>query len=138
MANTKLHIEKERTASHGTTHEGEKLERQFWADIKNVNFRALETKLAPEFQSVHSDGIRNRVGELELIKNLDLGDFTLNDFRVTQQGDTTIVTYSVSADETIDDRRLSHRASPRLSVWRKNQGEWQLLAHVNLNPIGNR
>lgn len=118
--------------------EGERLERDLWNDMKTFNWNALEKKLAPEFQSVHNDGPRNRTGELALIKNLQLGNYTLSNFKTSQQGDTIIVTYTVSADETIDDRRLTTRPSSRLSIWRNHNGQWQWLAHANLISLGNR
>lgn len=118
--------------------EGERLERQLWEDMKTFNWDALEKKLAPEFQSIHNDGPRNRTGELALIKNLNLGNYSLSNFKTSQQGDTIIVTYTVSVDESIDARRLTDRPSYRLSIWRNHKGQWQWLAHSNLISLGNR
>jgi hypothetical protein len=120
------------------TSEGERLERQLWEDMKTFNLDALEKKLAPEFQSVHNDGPRNRTGELELIKNLHLGKYTLSNFKTSHQGDTIIVTYTTSADESIDARHLTGRPSNRLSVWRNHKGQWQWLAHANLISLDDR
>lgn len=115
------------------TFEGEKHERQIWDDIKSFNIEALERKIAAEFQSVHADGARNKVGELELIKNLDSSNFTLSKFKVSQLGDTFVVTYLVTVEETLDAKKQPKRTTPRMSVWKKNGGEWQMIAHANLN-----
>lgn len=122
----------------GTGTEGERLESQIWEDMRTFNWASLERKIAPEFQSIHNDGPRNRTGELALIKNLKLGKFTLSNFKSSHQGDTIIVTYTVSADETIDDRHLTGRSSQRMSIWRKHDGQWLWLAHANLASLGNR
>lgn len=121
---------------HATQHhipEGERLEREIWADFKSLNLKAIEKKIAPEFQSIHVDGPRDREGEIYLIKNLHLGNFTISNIKSTQQGDVIIVTYMISADETIDARRLPFRVSTRMSIWKKNKNnDWQWIAHANL------
>lgn len=113
--------------------EGEHLEREIWDNMKTFNWSELEKKIAPEFQSIHKDGPRDRTGELALIKNLNLGKYNLSNFKSSRQGDTLIVTYAISVDETIDDRRSSGRTTNRMSIWRNNKGQWQWLAHANLS-----
>lgn len=122
-------------AASPTAPEGEKLERQMWADMKAKNWPALEARIAPAFQSVHPDGVRDRTGEIALIKGLKLGEYTLKDFKVTQNGDDLIVTYSISVQETIDAKRLSTKPAMRLSIWKKTRSGWQWIAHANLNPM---
>ncbi|MBI4469642.1 MAG: nuclear transport factor 2 family protein [Acidobacteria bacterium] len=122
------------TAGH-TPSEGEKLERQFWADMKAGNWKAVESRIAPDFQSVHPDGPQGRAGEISLIKGLNLGEYTLTNFTVTQGGDTLVVTYWVSVLETIDGRRLPTKPAMRMSIWKKAQTGWQWIAHANLNPM---
>ena len=135
MAQTKPFAgQPEQSVSHGS--EGERLEKELWADMKAFNIKSLEHKIAPEFQSIHLDGPRNRVGELELIKNLHLGNYNISNFKSSQLGDTIVVTYTLSVDETIDERRLSRKPSPRMSVWKKKGNEWQWIAHANLISLG--
>ncbi len=122
-------------AKEQTSGEGEQIEKQFWEDMKTFNLKSLESKIAPEFQSVHSDGPRNKSGELELIKNLKLNHFSLSNFKITRHGDTLIITYTASASETIDERYLSHKPKPRMSIWQKKHDQWQIIAHANLHTI---
>lgn len=134
MVQTKTQPAHTASTSHN---EGERLEKQIWADMKALNMKEIEKKLAPEFQSIHLDGQRNRASELELIKNLHLGNYTISNLKSTEQGDTLIVTYQISVEETIDKRHLTHKASPRLSVWKRNRNnEWQWIAHANLISLG--
>src|SRR6185436_17117925 len=67
--------------------EGEKMERQMWADFKAKEWKAVESKIADGFQSIHPDGARDRSGEIALIENLKLGEFTLSNFKSTFNGD---------------------------------------------------
>ena len=119
-----------------TMSEGEKLERKMWTAVMAGNNAVIESMVAPGFQSVHEDGARDRAGEIKLLEGLDPLKVQFSDFKVTEQGDTIIVTYSVSVAESIDGKNLTNPApSPRQSVWIKTPSGWQWIAHANLNPI---
>ena len=120
---------------NSTTNDGEKMEKQMWEDIKAKNWEAVESKIAEGFQSVHPDGARDRAGEISLIKNLDVGQVGLSDLKSTVNGDNIVVTYMISAQETIDLERLPTKPAPRLSVWKKGASGWQWICHANLTPI---
>ena len=106
-----------------------------WEDIKAKNWSAVEGKIAERFQSVHADGARDRAGEITLIKKLNVGQVALSDFRSAINGDNIVVTYMISAQESIDLERLPTKPAPRLSVWKKGGGGWQWICHANLTPI---
>jgi hypothetical protein len=120
-----------------TMSEGEKLERKMWTMILLKNMAAVESMIAPGFQSVHQDGARNRDEEIALLKGLDPVKVQFSEFKVTEQGDTIIVTYGVSVTETIAGETLANPdPAPRQSVWIKTPSGWQWIAHANLNPMG--
>jgi hypothetical protein len=50
----------EETPAAAGAAEGEKMERQMWADFKAKEWKAVESKIADGFQSVHPDGPRDR------------------------------------------------------------------------------
>ncbi len=114
--------------------EGEALVRQFWADMKARDIEAVEAMLAPDFQSVHADGARDRAGELALIQRLDLGAYELSDFTTTASNDAMIVSYKVSTREDIDGKEQAPKAVPRLAVFQKTAAGWHMIAYANLNP----
>ncbi len=62
------------------------MERQMWADFKAKEWKVVESKIAEGFQSIHPDGPRDRVGEISLIEHLNLGEFTLSNFKSTVNG----------------------------------------------------
>jgi hypothetical protein len=115
--------------------EGEKMERQMWADFKAKNWKEVESKIAEGFQSIHPDGARNRAGEISLIEKLNLGEISFSNFKSTVNGDNMVVTYLIAVQETIDGKQLSRKPAPRLSVWKKGTHGWQWICHANLNPI---
>ncbi len=115
--------------------QGEKLVRKFWTDIKSRDIAAIEKYIAKGFQSVHQDGPRTREQEIELIKGLYLGEYTLSNFKVTQNGPVIVATYLVSVKENINGRRLSSQPASRLSIFLKKDDGWKWIAHANLKSL---
>ncbi len=115
--------------------DGEKMERDFWAAMKNQDWQEVESKIAEGFQSMHQDGPRTRAQEIELIRNLNLGEYTLGNFKVTQNGPAIVVSYTVSVTETIEGETLPTEPAGRISVWLRGDEEWQWISHVNMNPM---
>lgn len=118
--------------------DGEAMTRDVWAAMKAGDSAMLESRMSASFQSVHQDGARDRDGELELIRNLALGEYTLSDFRVTRAGDTLVVTYTVSVQETIGSEVLSKDPAPRMSVFQTSADGWQWIAHANLKGMASK
>ncbi|MEA3475674.1 MAG: nuclear transport factor 2 family protein [Candidatus Cloacimonadota bacterium] len=115
--------------------DGEKLVRQLWSDFKRNNRDVLENWIADGFQSVHEDGARGGEEEIKLLMNLNLGEYTLDNFKTTQNGNIVIITYTVSALETIEGKVLPTAPAERLSVFKKIGNDWKWIAHANLNPM---
>ena len=114
---------------------GKKLVRRLWNDIKARNMEAIEKWITPGFQSIHQDGARDREAEIKLISGLDLGEYTLSNFKVTQVGPVIIATYFVSVEETIAGKRLSKKPAARLSAFLKTESSWKWIAHANLKAL---
>jgi Domain of unknown function (DUF4440) len=123
------------TSSPAGASEGEKLERQMAADIKAKNWKAVESRIADGFQSMHLDGPRDRAGEIALLKKMNFGDFTLNNFKSTVIGDNMVVTFTMTVAQTIDGKQLPPKPAYRLSVWKKGASGWQWISHANFAPI---
>jgi len=128
---TVVEEQKEETEDKSTKEIGEGLVRDLFKDMKNLNLRALENNTSKEFQAIHTFGASSREEEMETIKDLDLGKYHLSDFNVTREGDVLVVTYKVSADETLKGEKVSSKPTPRLSVFVKTDSGWKWLAHAN-------
>ena len=114
------------------------MEKQIWEDFKAKNWQAVESKIADGFQSVHRDGARDRAGEISLIKSLNVGQTALSDLKSTVNGDNIVVTYMISAQETIDLERLPTKPAPRLSVWKERAGGNGFPAPISLQFLNKR
>lgn len=129
---TKLKAEKSSEKSFGL---GQKLVEKIWMLMKKGDTETLQMIMSKEFQSLHQDGSRNIEEELELISKLDLGEYKLTDFTTTRNKNTLVVTYFVSVEETIEDKRLDSEPSPRMSVFVQEGENWLWVAHANLKPM---
>ncbi|MBL7136545.1 MAG: hypothetical protein ISS81_08150 [Candidatus Marinimicrobia bacterium] len=117
------------------TVDGEKLVRKLWSDFKSNNKEVFENWIAKGFQSVHEDGARDRDEEIKLLMELNLGEYKLDNFNTTQNDNIVIVTYTVSAYETIAGNVLPTAPAERLSVFIYDKNDWKWIAHANLNPM---
>ncbi len=114
---------------------GEDLVRELWDNFRTQDMSALQERIAPGFQSIHEDGARDAERELELLKELNLGQYILSNFKVTKVDHAIIVTYFVSVEETIEGRRLSGKPAARLTIFLETDNGWRWIAHANLNPL---
>ena len=114
--------------------DGEALVKEVWKAMKTTNMDFIENILADGFQSIHQDGYRDKDDEIELIKNLNMGDYVLDTFEVTKNGNTLNVSYFVNVEETINGEVLNKR-SARLSVFTRTAEGWKWFSHANLVPL---
>jgi len=115
--------------------QGEKLVRDLWALFAAKDLAKVEAMTSPAFQSVRSIGAYDKAQQMKLTAGLDLGPYTLSDFKVTEQGPVIVATYMVSVAETINGQRLDKKPAPRMSIFIKTEQGWKWLAHANLKPV---
>ncbi len=114
--------------------DGEVLVKEVWNAMKTTNIDYLDNILDPAFQSIHADGSRNKADEIELVKGLNMGEFKLTDFVVTENEHTMNVAYFVHVTETIEGETYNKK-SARLSVFSKTPDGWKWISHANLLPM---
>ena len=114
---------------------GKELVLQLWTDMKANNWMELQKQIAPGFQAIHQDGSRDNNAEIELIKGLNLSEYTIDNFKVTMEGPVIIVTYQVNVEETIAGNLIQKSSSMRLSAWLKSGDSWKWIIHANLVPL---
>ncbi|HZP19432.1 MAG TPA: nuclear transport factor 2 family protein [Bauldia sp.] len=103
----------------------------WWGALVKGTPEAVAPVLAPEFQMMRADGSGyDRDGYLgsALPKVAAIPEFS----RVvaTQQGDTLVVRYYVTVNETRDGKTVQRHA-PRITVFRKDGDAWLVVAHGN-------
>ncbi len=114
---------------------GNSLVKQLWDQLSSKDTAAINLFMAKSFQAVHEDGANDKQKEIKLISGLAITTYKINDIISTQNDNVIITTYMVSVEETIEGERLSKTPAARMSVFVKNEGKWQWLAHANLKPL---
>lgn len=112
--------------------QAEDLERLSVQLIQDKNWAALEKMLAPGCQFVSTQGACDKESAMRLMKEMHLGPVKFKDFQVTQAGDNLIVSFQIAALEYRDGKELSPKYSPRLSVWKSIDSQWQCIAYADL------
>lgn len=115
----------------------ETMEREMWQYIKSRKWNELESRIAPFYQAALFDGARSKEQYMGRARSLNINDFTLSNFSVTEGNGLFVVTYDAETSETFEGQRISSKAA-RLSVWQQNNGIWQWIAHAVLIPVPER
>ena len=115
--------------------QGEKLTRLWWENMQSKNMNAVEKTISPSFQSIGSSGIVDRAKFISIVRNLTLGKYALNDFKVLQSDDVLVISYITTiANEAVYGVEQSNKPPGRLDVWQKNASGWQIVSHADLSP----
>ena len=112
--------------------EAKALERLAVQMIQDKNWNALEEMLDPAFQFVNLNGAYDRENAMTLMREMNLGLVEFKDFKVTQAQDSIIISFWIAAIEDRNGVALSPEYSPRLSIWKKNNSQWQCIAYADL------
>jgi hypothetical protein len=96
-------------------------EKQLWEELKRKDYDAFASDLADNSVEVEPDGVYDKAGSVNGVKNFDFSKLTLADFKeVKIDDDATIVTYVVKGGKT--DERHS-------TIWTKRGDKWLALFH---------
>jgi hypothetical protein len=112
--------------------EAEALERLTVQLIQEKKWERLESMLHPACQFITSNGSCDRARAMALMKEMSLAGVEFKDFKVTQAQDNLIISFWIAAIEYRDGIQLSPQFSPRLSVWKKDNGQWKCIAYADL------
>lgn len=113
---------------------GVQLVQRLWEDMKAGNVSKIEHYTSWKFQSVHETGRADRSGELDIIKNLNMTDYTLSDIKATMTHNVIIVSYTAQVTRIISGQTITTIA-PRLSTFSKINGKWLWTSHANLAAL---
>jgi hypothetical protein len=115
--------------------EGERIVRHVFTLFYEGNWSDIDELLAPDFQSIHDDGIRNRDEEMRYLMDRKLSSYTLSDFKTTVNGQVMVVTYKATIQGSTGEKRSSTSPSWRMSIFVQNQKRWLMLAHASTLPV---
>ena len=106
-----------------------------WIDAIMTNDPVeVEKVLAPEYQTVRSDGSGH--DKASYLKSLPRQRVRpkFSDIMATGTADLMVVRYRIETDQTLQGKEVKG-ISPRLSVFRLDSGRWLICAHANFAAL---
>ena len=107
-----------------------------WADaLFSGDPAQVEKVLAPEYQILRSDG--SGYDKASYLRALPVQKIRskFRDIVATRGPETLVIRYNIETDQEIGGKKVVG-ISPRLSVFRKEAGQWLLVSHANFAPLG--
>jgi hypothetical protein len=105
-------------------------EKQIWDKIKNKDSEGFAGMLADDFIYIAEDGIYDKAGTVEGVKNIDMTDLTLSDWKVVMlDKDAAAVTYTVSMKGTSGGKPIPDKPMRASSAWVKRGDKWMGVYH---------
>jgi hypothetical protein len=108
-----------------------------WLDAVATNEQArVAAVLAPEFQILRSDGrAYDRADYLATGRSKQARAPVPHDLVATEADGILVVRYILDVEQTVEGGGTVIGAAPRLTVFRKIDGRWMVVAHANFAPI---
>jgi hypothetical protein len=108
---------------------GESLERVFWHQLKAKNWPELESHLASTYVLVTPEGTLDRAAAIERWKQLEIQDYSLGDFIVELNGNTYVVSYTLTVRGKLAGQALPATPIHAMTVWQQYARDWLAIAH---------
>jgi hypothetical protein len=98
-------------------------EKKVWEELKSKNYDAFATDLADNAIEVVPQGIMNKAGSIDGVKQFDANKYTQSDFKETKlDADASLVTYVV---KSTDGKEVDHHST----IWSKRGQRWYAVLH---------
>lgn len=105
-------------------------EKQAWDAIKNKDYDGFAAMLADEQIYVTDDGVHDKADTVKGVRELNLTDLTLADWKVVSlDKEAAVVTYTVTAKGTVGGQQLPGTPERDTTAWMKRNGKWLSLYH---------
>jgi uncharacterized protein YceK len=106
----------------------EQMERLYWQAIKDKDWINVEAHTASSYTNVAPGTVSNKQQIIEFYKGMNLLDYSLGDFEVTDHAGTTTVSYRSTATFEIQGKRFGPVTYQNLSVWQQQKKGWTMIA----------
>jgi ketosteroid isomerase-like protein len=115
---------------------GEGLERGFWNEVQGKKWTELEAHMASNFVASTPAGTLDRTGALQWLKGFQLQGYSLGDVQTELNGDTYVITYTLSLRGTRGGQPIPEGPQRVLTVWQEQKRGWVQIAHSLVGPEG--
>jgi hypothetical protein len=118
---------------------GESLERVFWKELAAANWVEVERALASNYVGATPSGTLDRAAALEQYRQWQVKDYSLGDVRTEMNGNTLVVTYTITLNGTRGSGTAGSQPLPAgpqhmMTVWQQQKRGWIAIAHSVSQP----
>jgi uncharacterized protein DUF4440 len=108
---------------------GESLERVFWKNVAARNWVEIERALASNYAGVTPAGTLDREAALAQYRQWQLNDYSLGDLNTELNGNTIVVTYTITLNGIAGSAPLPPTPQHMMTVWQQQKAGWVVIAH---------
>jgi hypothetical protein len=107
-------------------------EKQVWDALKRKDYDGFASMLADDSLEVESDGVYDKAGSVNTVKQFDFSSASLSDFKVVKlDDDAALVTYLVKAAA----KGFDPNGERHTTIWANRNGKWLAVFHQG-TPVG--
>jgi hypothetical protein len=113
----------------------EGLERNFWKEVKAKNWDELDRHLAGNYISfTPQEGRMDRDTTVAHLQQLQLNEFSLGNFETELNGQTMVVTYTITMRGSFAGQPVPAVPVRMMTVWEEQKAGWMAIAHTVIGP----
>jgi predicted alpha/beta hydrolase len=113
---------------------GEGMERVFWKNVAAANWTEIERVLATNYMGMTSGGTLDRAAALDQYRQWKLKDYTVGDLKTELNGNTFVVTYTITLNGSVGSQPLPATPQHMMTVWQQQKAGWVEIAHTVSQP----
>lgn len=113
---------------------GEGLERVFWKSVAAANWTEVDRVLASNYAGVTASGTLDKAAAMEQYRQWQLKEYSLGDLKTEMNGNTFVVTYTVTLNGSAGAQALPATPQHMMSVWQQQKSGWVEIAHSSSLP----
>lgn len=114
---------------------GEGFERALWLDVKGKDWKDLQVRFASNFTYVTPAASGDRRAALAAFQQMEVKEFSIADMQTQLNGNTFVVTYTISLRGISAGQPLPEQPQRRMTVWQQQGSGWVAIAHTVLGPV---
>ena len=113
---------------------GEGMERVFWKEVATAHWVEVERALASNYMGITPGGTLDRAAALEQYRQWQLKDYSLGDVKSEMNGNTFVVTYTITLNGTAGSQPLPSTPQHMMTIWQQQKKGWVVIAHSVSQP----
>ncbi|HVM92560.1 MAG TPA: nuclear transport factor 2 family protein [Terriglobales bacterium] len=113
---------------------GEGFERVFWKHVAAANWTEIDHAIAGNYSGVSAGGTLDKAAALDQYRQWQLKDFSIGNLKTEMNGNTIVVTYTITLNGSAGSQPLPSGPQRMMSVWQQQKSGWVEIAHSTSAP----